>query len=139
MRFKKTALAVTALSFTALLFGTALPANAGPDGHCGKRFVCLYENEDFNGGSSMHYRDFTRDDANFQNNNWLDLNGTESNDGMNDETSSIQLGASCSGTLWQNANWTGAHTNWGPGKADGKLSNNPIGDNRASSIRVTCG
>jgi hypothetical protein len=140
MHFKKTALAVTALSFTALVVGTtALPANAGPDGHCGKRFACIYENEDFNIDSTMHYRDFTGDYKDFRQLHWLDYNGSDSNDGMDNETSSIQTGASCSATLWQNVGWTGAHNNWGPGKADGKLSNNDIGDNRASSIRVTCG
>jgi hypothetical protein len=141
MRFKVAhgAAALAALALTTLTVGTALPAQAGAYGVCATERVCLFENEDFNRGSSEHWRDFAGDDSNFSNNFWKDQVGTDTNDNMNDETSSMRSNG-CSFTLWQHAGYTGAHNtwNWVPGLEDGKLSNNQIGDNRASGIDVTC-
>jgi hypothetical protein len=112
---------------------TAQPALAGPNVTCASGHACLYENTDFNRGTSDHWRDFTTNGTNFSGLTWLNPNGTDSNDGMNDETSSVINKFRCI-TLWQNANFGGAHTDIPSGQADGKLSDNGIGDNRASSI-----
>jgi len=136
MQFKKTA-TFAALALTALTVGTALPAHAGSGGVCGSERVCLYENEDFNTGSGDHWRDITGDDSDLRNNHWKDSNGSESTDGMDNETSSIKT-RGCYATLYQNVGFTGAQTHWTINADDGKLSNNNVGDNRTSAIKVWC-
>jgi len=115
-------------------------ANAGSGGGCATGNMCVYENNDFNNGNTDHWRDFTADDGDFTNNNWLNNNGSDSGDGMDNETSSIRNRVGCTARLWQHVGSTGAASDFsnGSGSDDGMLSNNNIGDNRASAIDKLC-
>jgi len=132
-----TILAVAAAALLSLSLA-ATPASAGAGGSCASGRVCLYENNDFNNGNVDHWRDFTADDSTLTNNNWFNNQGSSANDIMNDETSSIKNRRGCSVRLWQNSSYGGASSTFGNGVNDGILSNNSIGDNRASSVDVLC-
>jgi hypothetical protein len=136
MQFKKTATFV-ALALTGLTVGTALPAHAGPGGTCGTHRVCLYENLDYNLTSGDHWRDITGDDSDLRNNHWKDRNGTETTDGMDNETSSFRTHG-CYTTLYQYPGFTGVQTHFGNYENYDHLSDTPIGDNRTSAIKVWC-
>lgn len=111
-------------------------AGADPNS-CESGEVCLFENYDFNDGNTNHVRQWVGDDSTYTNNTWFNAtDGTWSNDGMNDETSSVKNnGTQCSVTLFQNSSYGGAASTFARGTSDGNLSNNAIGDNRASSHR----
>lgn len=122
-----------ALAGTAVLAG---PAEAGPHGTCAARRACLYENNDFNRGNTDHWRDFTTSNYNFNHVLWRDSNGSETNDHMDNETSSIRNRRGCTVRLWQDVGGTGASTDFRNNVDDGFLANNSIGDNRASAIQI---
>jgi S-formylglutathione hydrolase FrmB len=113
-------------------------AYAGPGGSCASGRVCLYENNDFNGGNTDHWRDFTADAGDFNRIVWLDNRGSSTNDHMDNETSSERNRRGCSYRLWQNVGSSGASTVFANGVDDGFLANNDIGDNRASAIDLFC-
>jgi hypothetical protein len=136
MQFKKTA-TFAALALTALTVGTALPAHAGPGGVCGPDRVCLYENVNYNESSGDHWRDITGEDSDLRNNHWKDRNGTETSDGMDNETSSVKT-RGCYTTLYQDPGFSGAQTHFNNYIDDSHLSDNPIGDNRTSAIKLWC-
>ncbi|MGP4027408.1 peptidase inhibitor family I36 protein [Actinomadura sp. 3N407] len=129
----------TAAAATAMTI-SAVPANAGADGKCGKGWVCLYENEDFNQDASDHWRDFKNGYSDLRDFNWKTADGTVSSDGMDNETSSVRNRRGNCITLYQHVGFGGARTKIHSGSSndDGKLSNNDVGDNRASAIRMTC-
>ena len=127
---------LTAVIGATLLLGGV--AEAGSGGGCASPNACLYENNDYNNGNTDHWRDFTADHGNFNNLNWLNHDGSDSGDGMDNETSSIKNRRGCSVVLYQNISWGGAASTFGNGTDDGFLSNNTIGDNRASSIDLFC-
>lgn len=132
-----TILVVSTVALLSLSLAAA-PALAGAGGFCASGRACLYENNDFNNGNTDHWRDVISDDSTFTNNVWLDNQGSSTNDGMNDETSSIKNRRGCSVRLWQHSSFMGASTTFGNGVNDGFLANNAIGDNRASSIDILC-
>lgn len=109
---------------------------AGADpGVCESGEVCLFENNDYNQGGTPHVRQWTGDDATYTNNDWYDSeDGSWTTDGLNDEASSIKnQGTSCNVALYQHSNYSGASSTFARGASDGYLTNNNIGDNRASS------
>lgn len=117
----------------------AQPAVADIGGECnGSNKVCLYESTNYNGDSLDHWANFATDDSNFNNNNWYDRNGIETNDSLNDEASSIKNRKGCTVVLYEDSNHNGTSTSWRNGANDGSLRDNPIGDNRASSLDMTC-
>lgn len=122
----------------ALVGSTALagPARAGAHGTCASGLACLYENNDFNRGNTDHWRDFRSSNFDFNRVLWRDSNGSETNDHMDNETSSIRNRRGCTVRLWQNVGGTGAHTDFRNNVDDGFLANNSIGDNRASAIQI---
>jgi hypothetical protein len=129
--------ALALLAVVPLGLGTTLPANAGSDGTCAAERACLFENRDFNKGYTQHWRDFAGDDYDLRNNYWKDSSGINTNDIMNDETSSVKTNG-CAVFLYQHAGYAGAFSYWLQGDSDGDLSNNSIGDNRTSSVEVIC-
>lgn len=114
----------------------AVPAQAGAHATCAAGRACLYENNDFNRGNTDHWRDFTASNWDFNRVLWRDSNGSETNDHMDNETSSIRNRRGCTVRLWQNVGGTGASTSFRDNVADGFLANNSIGDNRASAIQM---
>ncbi|MEQ4715471.1 peptidase inhibitor family I36 protein [Nonomuraea sp. B19D2] len=134
-------IAITAAATSAGVLAWGAPASADPDGKCSGGWVCLYENEDFNrdkGVSGDHWRNFKESKSNFSDFNWRDHGGNDSGDGMNDETSSIRNRTGKTIILYQDSGWSGTPDAFLPGSEwdDGKLSNDPIEDNEASSIYV---
>ncbi|MDA0636646.1 peptidase inhibitor family I36 protein [Nonomuraea sp. MCN248] len=121
----------------AVLLASA-PAEASPRSACFHGRVCLYAGSDFNRGQVDLWRDFVRDDVNMADDTWLRWDYTDSSLGMNNDTTSARNRVGCPVTLWQNPYFTGAHSTLGPGTGDGLLTNNPIGDNRASSLDIWC-
>jgi Peptidase inhibitor family I36 len=134
----------TALIMVVSAVGTAMvmaqPALAGAHSTCSSGRVCLYENTDFNHGNTDHWADFTSSYSNFANGVWLNDQGSKTDDVMNDETSSIRNRRGCTATLWSNKNYAGDDAPIEPGEShdDGNLANNKVGDNRASSVRLSC-
>ncbi|MER6694274.1 peptidase inhibitor family I36 protein [Streptomyces minutiscleroticus] len=126
----------------------ALPATAAPatghtgvlnaGGACSSGNFCLYENSEYNENAGDHWRNLRASDKDFDNNNWRDAVGGDSGDGMNDETSSVKNRSGCTVALYQNADHKGDHTVFANGTYDAYLSNNKIGDNRASSAKFVC-
>ena len=104
-------------------------------GSCSSPNFCLFENEDFNRGNTNHWLDLRASDPNLKNNYWYNGDGSQTNDSINDELSSVKNRAGCDVMLWQDANYKGAGTKSISGTDDGKLANNNIGDNRTSSVK----
>jgi len=129
--------ALALVAVTALGLGSTLPANAGDDGTCAAERACLFENRDYNTGYPQHWRDFAGDDYDLSNNYWKTYGGVDTNDIMNDETSSVRTNG-CTVFLFQHAGYAGAFSYWLAGDRDGDLSNNGIGENRTSSVDVIC-
>jgi hypothetical protein len=123
------------LSLSGLVSGTAY---AGSDGFCYTGRACLYENYDFNNGNTDHWRDFTRDYGDFRQLVWLNNQGSQTSDHMDNETSSIKNRRGCTFRLWQDVGYKGAYSDFSNGINDGYLANNAIKDNRASSIDIFC-
>jgi hypothetical protein len=111
---------------------------AGSGGSCAAGRACLYENNDFNSGNTDHWRDFISDAGDFNRIVWRDNHGSETNDHMDNETSSERNRRGCGFRLWQNVGYSGASTVFNNGVDDGFLANNNIGDNRASAIDLFC-
>ena len=128
---------VAALTTAGLLMGVT-QANADAHGTCRSGQACLYENFDFNNGNTDHWRDFSGNNGNFNNVVWKDSNGSDSSDHMDNETSSIRNRRGCRVRLWQDVGAGGAYTDFNNNVDDGYLSNNSIGDNRASAISIYC-
>jgi hypothetical protein len=103
-------------------------------GSCSSPNFCLFENEDFNRGNTNHWLDLTRDDFDLNNNYWYDGSGNQTNDSIDNETSSVKNRRGCDVMLWQHVGGTGAHTKSINGTNDGFLENNAIGDNRLSAV-----
>lgn len=122
------------IATTALGLKTSVAHAASPNYDCETGEVCLYENNDFNRGATNHVYQWEGKDDSYTDNNWYD-----SNDGLNDEASSVKNngGGSFNVTLYQHSDRGGAHSLFAPGDSDGYLDNNAIGDNRASSHRWT--
>lgn len=119
---------------------SAVPASADAHGRCTAGYVCLFENRDYNQGSGDHWSNRVNNDGDFRNNNWKNAGGKDSGDGMDNETSSIRNRLGRCVTLYQNVGYTGAYSEFHSGSSydDGHLTNNDIGDNRASAIKMTC-
>jgi hypothetical protein len=130
MRKSVAAVLATAAALTGLAM-TAAPASAA--GSCTSGHICLFENNDFNQGNTNHWRDFTKDVYNFNAYSWV---GTTDN--MDNETSSIKNRGGCTVTLYQDIGYKGDNTDFKNGADDGFLSNNNVGDNRASSLDSWC-
>lgn len=62
--------------------------------------------------------------------------GSQSNDSIDNETSSVKNRRGCDVMLWQNVGGTGAKTKSLSGTDDGFLENNAIGDNRLSAVNM---
>jgi hypothetical protein len=128
--------AVLATAVTAGLALAAVPASADvviQVGSCSSGNICLFENNDYNQGNTNHWRDFRGDIRNFNDYNWVG-----SSDNMDNETSSIKNRRGCTVTLYQHIAWRGEDTDFRNGRNDGFLANDPIGDNRASSLDSWC-
>lgn len=125
-----------AAAITFAVAGTASGvAFAGNDNKCSHKQdeFCLYENNDFNKGNTKHVRQWTGDDYDYRNNAWYN-----SNDGLDNEASSVWNRTGCRVTLYQHVGGTGARTTFSSGARDGFLANNNIGDNRASAHNIRC-
>jgi len=116
----------------------ATPAFASSGGNCSNGYFCLYENNDFNDGNTDHWRDFTANTSDFNKVLWRNANGSESDDHMDNEASSMQNKRGCKVQLFQNVGYTGASNTWVNGDVDGIFKGNAIGDNRASSVKMLC-
>ncbi|MEV0590246.1 peptidase inhibitor family I36 protein [Nonomuraea cavernae] len=126
-----------ALSLTLVLPAVAF---AGPRGTCSSGRVCLYKAPDFNNGFSDLWADFGGDDTDLRDNRWrFGDHAIAFWSRVDNETSSLRNDSLCRVTLWQNRFFTGAHSTFEPGAADGYLPNNAVGDNSASSLDISCG
>lgn len=137
---RKTFMAALVGAMVITAVGAATPASAGSGGSCASGKICLYENNDFNIGNTDHWIDFTTDHSDFTQWEWLDSNGSQTNDVMDNETSAIKnrRGTGCTARLWQHVGYSGASSDFANNADDGYLANNSIGDNRASAIEVWC-
>jgi hypothetical protein len=104
-------------------------------GSCSSPNFCLFENNDFNKGNTNHWLDLHGSDKNLKDNYWYNGDGSQTNDSINDELSSVKNRAGCDVMLWQDASYQGAYTKSISGTDDGFLENNNIGDNRTSSVQ----
>ena len=103
-------------------------------GSCSSPNMCLFENNDFNKGNTNHWLDLRKTDADLRNNYWYNGDGSQSNDSIDNETSSVKNRTGCNVMLWQNVGNGGDHTKSISGTDDGFLENNVIGDNRLSGV-----
>ncbi|MEO3766026.1 hypothetical protein [Streptomyces sp. B8F3] len=142
-----TAVTVSAASLAALGTLFTAPAQAGPRGGCDQDSqsprVCLFENTNFNGGSSGpassdHWRTFVGSDDDFRNNNWLNRSSNDSGDGMDNETSSLKTSIATCAVIYQHPSRTGASSLLLQNLSAEELYGTGIGDNRASSLDITC-
>ncbi len=125
----------------AALFTLVAPvptATASPRSTCYGGRVCLYAGFDYNRGQADHWRDFVHDDTDLSDDNWLAWDYSNSWHSMNNETSSVRNRIGGPITLWQHANFTGAHSTFLNDSNDGFLANNAVGNNRTSSIDIWC-
>ena len=124
-------------ALTAAVVATAMTVVASPAsavGSCSSPNFCLFENNDFNQGNTNHWLDLRGDDFDLRNNYWYNGDGSQSNDSIDNETSSVKNRRGCDVQLWQHVGGTGAHTKSINGTNDGFLENNAIGDNRLSAV-----
>jgi hypothetical protein len=105
-------------------------------GSCASGNFCLFENNDFNRGNTNHWLDLRSDDFDLNNNYWYDNAGHQTNDSIDNETSSVKNRIGCNVMLWQHVGGTGAKTKSISGTDDGFLENNAIGDNRLSAVDI---
>ena len=138
MRLTKKAAGIVAAATLFAVVAPAAAAVASPRSTSYGGRVCLYAGGDDNRGQSDHWRDFTADDSNLADNNWLNWDFSNSWHSMDNETSSVRNRVGCSTTLWQHAGYTGAHSTFTHNSNDGYLANNAIGNNRTSSIDIWC-
>jgi len=113
-----------------------LSANVSADpGACEYGEICLWENVDYNKDNTRNVRQFTPNVSDYSSPLWWNNDKNAwTNDEIDDETSSVKnKDPYCNVNLWQYANYSGARTVFSPGESDGNLSNDNIGDNRASS------
>jgi hypothetical protein len=105
-------------------------STAYADYDCESGEVCLFENNEYNENNTNHVFQWLGDDESYVNNVWYN-----STDGLNDEASSVKNngGGSYNVTLCQHSGNAGACSRFAPGDGDPQLSNNNVGDNRASS------
>jgi hypothetical protein len=119
----------------------ATPASAGTTeiqvGSCSSGYLCLFENPNYNSGDTNHWRDFSND-ANIGGLNWYNGDGSESSDGMNDETSSVKNRLGCKARLYQHENRGGDYADFLSNASVPNLSTTNIGENRASSVWTEC-
>jgi hypothetical protein len=130
---------IVSLALTTAAVGTALTFAASPAfavGSCTSGHFCLFENNDFNRGNTNHWLDLRADDYDLRNNYWYDNSGNQTNDSIDNETSSVKNRIGCNVMLWQDVGGTGAHTKSISGTDDGFLENNAIGDNRLSAVDI---
>lgn len=130
--------AIAAASAATATMVSVTPASADGHSRCSGGWFCLYENNDFNRGNTDHWRNFKRNKRNFRHYNWLLPGGRHSDDGMDNETSSVKNRTGHCVTLYQHVGYEGASTPFRAGENDGFLRNDRIGDNRASAVRMTC-
>lgn len=138
MRLSTTVAGIVA---AASLFAVVLPAasaSASPRGTCVGGRVCLYASYDYNRGQADRWRDFTADDQNLTDNNWLNWDYSNTWHSMDNETSSFRNRIGCNTTLWQHPNFTGAHNTFLANENDGFLFDNSVGNNAVSSIDILC-
>ncbi|MEV0400729.1 peptidase inhibitor family I36 protein [Actinoallomurus sp. NPDC050550] len=128
------ALLGTGVALTAALSGVAHAAPAPKtQADC---YVIVYSGKNFTG-----HRACISGSGNFAGVAWP---GTRSS--MDNSVRSIKMDKACTVTLYQNPYFRGKHTTWKklkprPGSGwqkDGNLSNNAVGDKKASSIKRTC-
>ena len=121
---------------SAVAIGVTVPASASPGGGCPSSKFCIYENNNYNAGNTDHWRDFTADNANFNNVVWLDHQQFETDDHMDNEASSIKNRTGKDIRLYQNTGFTGTWSAWHAGVNDPMLGQfaDAIGDNRASAV-----
>ena len=131
---KSTALGLVTAGAVAIPVLSAAPAFAD-SGSCDSGEVCLYENNEYNKGNSNHVRQWAGNASTYSGQNWYNATTKAwTGDGLNDEASSVKnLGNSCSVRLFQHDNGGGAGSTFARGAADPLLSNNNVGDNRATS------
>ncbi|MFI7642668.1 peptidase inhibitor family I36 protein [Nonomuraea sp. NPDC049400] len=131
-----TAVTATATFTGGYLRPRTMTAHAAADGPaCTKED--LNADKGVEGDNWHNFRENNRDFGDF---NWRDAWGKDCGDGMDNETSSARNRSGCYATLYQHVGYEGAAT-WVKPDArydDGKLSNNSVGDNRASSLRLIC-
>lgn len=131
---------IISVALTAAAVGTGLMVAASPAlavGSCTSGNFCLFENNDFNKGNpNNHWLDLKHDDFDLRNNYWYDNNGDQTNDSIDNETSSVKNRIGCNVMLWQDVGGSGAHTKSISGTDDGFLENNVIGDNRLSAVDI---
>jgi hypothetical protein len=103
-------------------------------GSCVSPNFCLFENNDFNQGNTNHWLDLRLDDMDLRNNYWMNGSSGQTNDSIDNETSSVKNRKGCDVMLWQHFGGSGAYTKSINGTNDGFLANNNIGDNRLSAV-----
>ncbi|MEO3890472.1 peptidase inhibitor family I36 protein [Nonomuraea sp. B5E05] len=131
-------LGAAAAAVTFAVTGPA-PAGADPGGTCASTAFCLYENKNYNSGNTDHWRNLYTSDKDFRDNVWIDGNRKVTDDGMDNETSSVRNNTNCVVTIYQHPGYSGAATTFiRKGQKLPSLSNYGIGDNRASSAKFTC-
>jgi hypothetical protein len=140
-----TAVAVSAVSLTTLAALFAAPAQAEPRGRCNQEDrdarVCLFENPNFNAGAGEagdHWLTFTSSDRDFDTNEWRDRQGRLTDDGMNDETSSIKTSKGACARIYQDAGFSGTSNLLLPFLSAENMDEIEVGDNEASSLDITC-
>jgi hypothetical protein len=140
-------LAGAALAFTAIAgfcLAAASPAAASTQqiqaGSCSSGYVCLFENVNYNqnAGEVNHWRDFSGSVKTFGSLKWYNGDGSESNDKMNDETSSLKNRLGCSVTLYEHKDYEGDHTQFLNGANRADFDGTSIDHNRASSLKTAC-
>ena len=131
---------IISVAMTAVAVGTGLMVAASPAlavGSCSSGNFCLFENNDFNkGNTNNHWLDLRKDDYDLRDNYWYDGNGNQTNDSIDNETSSVKNRIGCNVMLWQDVGGSGAYTKSISGTDDGFLENNKIGDNRLSAVDI---
>jgi hypothetical protein len=128
---------VVSAALAAAVVATTMTVMASPAaavGSCVSPNFCLFENNDFNQGNTNHWLDLRSDDFDLRNIYWYNGDGSQSNDSIDNETSSVKNRRGCNVMLWQHVGGTGAYTKSINGTDDGFLANNAIGDNRLSAV-----
>lgn len=109
---------------------------------CDSGEFCLYENPYLNSGNYNTYgiMEWEGSDHTYANNTWRDnvVPSHDKTDHLDNETSSIKNRTSCSVTIFQNNDYGGDHTTIAAGHYLNYLTDENIGDNRASSHSFNC-
>jgi hypothetical protein len=126
--------AALALAFTGSAQAVEPAGSRAAPPHCGANTVTVYQKKNFTGQRTC----LTKNYKNLASYTWG--NGAK----LNDSISSVFVPANCWLTLYQNKNYGGKKSVWkrksnyGTPRQDGNLSNNTVGDNKASSLKAGC-